>query len=312
MRRPWRDTQVVVVLAAGMLLRPVHAQTVTTFTSLQAWQAAVTQSWQFSTNFQSVTRDTYFQTETVSFGPFSLQQIGTDPTFGFFQNFIDVPPLQFTDNSGVTNAALFTKYGINTVEMTFSSPVFAWGANFYGAQTGELWNLVLTATGGGVVATVPVTVDTGFFGFVLSPAQGLNGVTFESQIQNPDPTVGQGAGLESITGAYIFIPTLVPSSQIAITASGLVYSRVTQTFNGTVTVKNVTSGTIEGPFQIVCGALPSGVTLANALGTYQGNPYVTMNVTSLAARQSATVNVQFSDPSNVLINVSPAVYSGGF
>jgi hypothetical protein len=299
-------------LAAGLMLRPAQAQTITTFTSLQTWQAAVASSWQFSQNFQSFTKDTYFQTAPVTAGTFSLQQVGQDPIFGLFQNFVDVPPLQFTDNGGTTNAAIYIKSGVSTVQMTFGAPVFAWGANFYGAETGELVNLVLTTPGGVVLVTVPVTVDTGFFGFVISPIEGLSQITFTSRISNPDASVGQGFGLVGVTGAYISSPIPVSLTQVVTTASGLAYSRVTQTFNGTVTIKNVSSSSIGGPFQIVFMSLPSGVTLTNALGTYKGNPYITVNVVTLGPGQSATVSVQFSNPSNVTINVSPVIYSGGF
>ena len=152
--------------------------------------------------FSEFTQDTYFQTVPVTAGPFTLEQVGHDPIFGDFRNFIDVPPLEFTDNSGVTNAAMYTKFGINTVDMTFSNPVIGWGANFFGAETGELENLVLMAPGGGVIDTIPVTVDTGFFGFVTNPTQPVGQIIFESRIDNPDPTVGQGFGLENVVGAY--------------------------------------------------------------------------------------------------------------
>lgn len=133
-------------------------------------------------------------------GPFTLLQVGHDPIFGDFRNYIDVPPLDFTDNSGVTNAAMYTKFGVNTVDMTFSTSIFAWGANFYGAESGELENLLITFSGGGT-QTIPVTVDTGFFGFVTSPLQSITTITFESRLNDPDPTVGQGFGLEDVVGA---------------------------------------------------------------------------------------------------------------
>jgi hypothetical protein len=152
------------VLALAVLLTPSGVRAQQTYTSLSTWQSAVTGSWLFTTSFQSFTQDTYFQTSAVNAGPFSLLQVGQDPVYGLFQNFIDVPPLQFADNSGVTNAALYTKYGVTTVTLTFSAPVYAWGANFYDAQSSELETMALTDTGDNLIADVPVTVDTGFFG----------------------------------------------------------------------------------------------------------------------------------------------------
>lgn len=302
---------VLVVLVLGVLSRPARAQTVDTFTSLADWQAVVAGNWQFSQNFQGFTQDAYFQTAALNCGQFSLQQTGVDPT-GLFQNFIDVPPLQFDDNSGGVNAAMYTKSGVVSDDMIFNAPVFAWGANFNGAQTGELVNLVITGSGGTVIATVPVTVNTGFFGFVISPSTNVSKVTFTSQITNPDASVGQGFGLENVTGAYVFAPAPVPVAQIATTASGLAFSRVSQSFSGTVTIKNATGNSLAGPFQSVFASLPVGVTLVNASGTFNGNPYITINAASLASGQSSTVGVQFSDPANAAIQASVANFSGDF
>lgn len=102
------------------------------------------------------------------------------------------------------------------------------------------------------------------------------------------------------------------SGEVSVTASGLTYSRVSQTFNGTVTIQNVSDRTIYGPFEIVFTALTSGVTLANATNTFNGLPYLTVPaLASLAPGQSATVNVQFKNPANKTINFAPVIYSGG-
>jgi len=98
-----------------------------------------------------------------------------------------------------------------------------------------------------------------------------------------------------------------------VTASGLVYSRVTRTFNGTVTITNGGGTAIDGPFQIVFLYPPVNVQLVNALGVVDGSPYITVPaVANLAPRQSATVNVQFNNPSNAKIQLIPIVYSGCF
>jgi hypothetical protein len=106
--------------------------------------------------------------------------------------------------------------------------------------------------------------------------------------------------------------TLVLPSQVSTTASGLAYSRVTQTFNGTVTLKNISGSAISGPLQIIFTGLPATVTLANATGKLAGTPYLTVQTASLASGQSITVNVQFKNPSNATVNVTPAIYFGSF
>ena len=101
------------------------------------------------------------------------------------------------------------------------------------------------------------------------------------------------------------------SGEVSVTSSGLVYSHVTRTFSGTVTVKNTSGQSIAGPIEIVLTNLTAGVTLVNATGTSAGNSYITVLASgSLAAGQSANVAVRFSDPSNALIHFTPVVYSG--
>jgi hypothetical protein len=117
---------------------------------------------------------------------------------------------------------------------------------------------------------------------------------------------------ESITVADIpaFGPANV-SGEVSVTSSGLVYSHLTRTFSGTVTVLNTSGQSIAGPIEIVLTNLTSGVTLLDATGTFVGNPYIAVLASgSLAAGQSANVSVRFSDPSNALIQFTPVVYSG--
>jgi uncharacterized protein len=78
-----------------------------------------------------------------------------------------------------------------------------------------------------------------------------------------------------------------------------------------VTITNISSGAISGPFQILFTGLTAGVTLVNATGDFSGSPFLTVAaVASLASGQSATVSVQFQDPSFGTINFTPVIYSG--
>lgn len=127
---------------------------------------------------------------------------------------------------------------------------------------------------------------------------------------------GSDASRSPSVGSPVSIPapTLIaqlPNTQISTTASGLVYSRVSQTFNGTVTINNVSTSTFTGPFQIFFTSLTAGVVLNNPTGAYNSTSYVTVPaVTMLGPGQSAAVNVQFENPSNATITFTPAVYSG--
>lgn len=127
----------------------------------------------------------------------------------------------------------------------------------------------------------PVTLGSGFSGVTIT---GINGVPF---------------------------PPAVPAGQLSTTASGLAYSRVTQTFDGTVTVNNISSAAISGPIQIVLFGITDGVTLANETSDLSGTPYITVpDSTTLAPGQSVTVNVQFQNPSDATIDFTPVIYAG--
>jgi hypothetical protein len=93
------------------------------------------------------------------------------------------------------------------------------------------------------------------------------------------------------SGTYdngVTLPPVVPSSQIDTTASGLAYSRLSQTFNGTVTVKNISSSAVSGPLQIVFFGTPVGVTLTNATANLSSTPYMTVPaIASLGSWASA-------------------------
>jgi hypothetical protein len=105
---------------------------------------------------------------------------------------------------------------------------------------------------------------------------------------------------------------LIPPSQVVTTASGLAYSRVTKTFNGTLTVKNVSEKPINGPLQVLFTDMSTDSTLLDATGTLAGTPYLTLQVASLAPGQSLTIAIRFQNASMSSINFTPAVYSGSF
>jgi hypothetical protein len=125
-------------------------------------------------------------------------------------------------------------------------------------------------------------------------------------------TTAYGVGtVFELTDTGFVVPVALPPSEVATTGSGLVYSRVSQTFNGTVTITNVTSNPISGPFSLLFTRLTAGVTLANAQGTYSGSPFLTVpGLENLAAGKSATVGVELQNPSLGVMDFTPVLYSG--
>jgi probable HAF family extracellular repeat protein len=146
-------------------------------------------------------------------------------------------------------------------------------------------------------------------GWTLVEATGINDV---GQITGFGTTNGGTLGHSPVHAFRLDPPAVLPPSQVATTASGLAYSRVTQTFNGTVTITNIGSAAIAGPLQVLFSGLPTNVTLMNATGNFSSRlPYLAVPAPAgLAPGQSVSVTVQLRNPSNATINFSPVIYSG--
>jgi hypothetical protein len=89
--------------------------------------------------------------------------------------------------------------------------------------------------------------------------------------------------------------------------------RSTEYRNGRMTVRNISEEKYLRPAASVLTDLPPGVTLANATGTYLGNPYITIpGVTTLKPGDAASVEVEFNNLSNVKVGFTPVTYAGQF
>lgn len=109
----------------------------------------------------------------------------------------------------------------------------------------------------------------------------------------------------------LLTPAATIVKDVSITSTGFLYSRVTRTFNGAISITNTGSQPTPASLQLVLTSLAAGVTLENASGTFDGNPFITIpGVTTLAPGQSVAVGVKFSDPAKTLITFTPVIYSG--
>jgi hypothetical protein len=95
---------------------------------------------------------------------------------------------------------------------------------------------------------------------------------------------------------------LVETGDIAITKYGLVENKKTKLWTGAIKLTNTGDATISGPIYVLF-SLPPGAILENAAGTYDGMPYLKLNVSSLAVGASVGVAVVFNT------DVNPAAYS---
>jgi hypothetical protein len=109
-------------------------------------------------------------------------------------------------------------------------------------------------------------------------------------------------------------PTNV-TGQVQITFSGFVSSRQSKQYQQSVTIKNTSGSTIDGPIYLVLDNLSSNATLIKAAGTTQnepplGSPYIQVTASSLAPGATAVNVLVFSDPSNGAITYIYRVLAG--
>lgn len=150
---------------------------------------------------------------------------------------------------------------------------------------------------------------TTYTGTIADGGRDTGGIIQNKSTFALNPGGTGGVTITSINGVQL--PPVVRPGLVATTASGLAYSRVSQTFTGTVTLKNISGSPISGPLQILFFGMPANVTLVNATANLSGTPYLTVPATaSLAPGQSVTVSVQLKNPSNATINFTPVIYSG--
>lgn len=170
----------------------------------------------------------------------------------------------------------------------------------------------------------PDAGDSLSFATTAGPAKGS--VTYSNSARTATYTSNAGAsgsdaftyrstdqgGLSATATVTLNIQPVDVTAQTILTSTGLMFSRTTHLYVGTVTVKNSTGQTIPGPVQLVFHNVTAGVTMANATGTTAGgDPYLTVvGNGGLAAGQSVTLTMQFNNPGNVLIKATNQVYSG--
>jgi len=100
------------------------------------------------------------------------------------------------------------------------------------------------------------------------------------------------------------------SSQVSVTQTGFARNRATGLWVATLTVKNTGGATLTGPLEVAFTNLTSGVAMTNNTGTYGGSYYITVATGSLAPGASASVSVQFTNPSNGFIGYTAVTYNG--
>jgi len=100
------------------------------------------------------------------------------------------------------------------------------------------------------------------------------------------------------------------SGQVSLTQTGFGRNRSTGIYSATLTVTNTSAATINGPIEVVFTNISPNATMVNYTGTRNGSPYMAVTPGALAPGASASVTVQFTNPSNGFITYNTTVNSG--
>jgi polygalacturonase len=166
------------------------------------------------------------------------------------------------------------------------------------ALTGNTFNATFPGTGDTLAVTIPASDLT------------IGTHTFSVTSYSGDANYTVPAALQTFGAYTVNVAPLNVTSSVSITSSGLGYNRITKTGTATITAKNTSSATINGPLQLLMTISNPAVTPANATGTYQGSPYWT-NTGSLAPGASVSFVVSFTYALGTTFTTVSSLYSGG-
>ena len=232
----------------------------------------------------------------------------------------------FTDNSGILNPAIYNEVtGLGSPKANLLVPALVnWQVVSLGTGSiqdgsiGVAYHQTITASGG----TGDKTITFAITGNTKPADLGLAFTASTNQLTITGTPRAAGIITFSMTATDLLGGTAMQSytltinpenvtGQVSLSESGLVYSRATQLFGGTITLTNTGTTAIGSTVEVVLTGLPSGVTLANASGyTADGNPYILVALPddTLAAGQSINFTVLFSNPKKLSFQYGTSIF----
>jgi len=200
--------------------------------------------------------------------------------------------LRAIDNAGNISALATSSFGIDVTPPVVAVTGVTQGAIYTYGNVPTAGCTTTDALSG--VATMATVSTTG--------GNGHGTGRFTAACSGATDKAGNAAQPVSVT--YDVIADM--SSNVGVSA---LYTATTYT-TGMLVVKNTSASPVYGPLQVVLTNLTAGVTLTNASGTYQGNYYITVPVNTLNPGQSASVQLQFSNPNHARVTFTPVTYAG--
>lgn len=159
--------------------------------------------------------------------------------------------------------------------------------------------LTLQTTG---LDTVDDTNEVAFIGGTPAEAGDFS---YLLRVEDANGNIGQREVTMHIGAAG---QSIDETANATVTSSPFTYNRATRLFSGTVTV--TARALLQAPLFVVLTQLPAGITVTNAQGTLPSGPWGELSTTPIAAGQTISFPVVFSDPTNVRMSFVVKLYAG--
>jgi hypothetical protein len=168
----------------------------------------------------------------------------------------------------------------------------------------------------GVPQTAPFSQDEEFSGNIdithLMDSSTLSAGGPNERWYLMDDQQHYGIGGEKAEGGQLLVVhDIAPLNNVTVKRGGIVRDRRTGKFVQTITITNPHAETLGGSFYLALDSLSPNATLFNATGTTAAytpaSPYITVTTGDLAPGASATVNLQFTNPTSGAITYTSRV-----
>lgn len=169
----------------------------------------------------------------------------------------------------------------------------------------------------GIAATAPFNNDEEFSGNIditdIMAGSILNtGAPGERWYLMDDQNHYAIAGEKVQGGQLIMVHDIAPVNNVTVTRGGIVRDRRTGKYAQKVTITNNNANALDGSFVLALDSLSPTATLSNSAGVTAayaplGSPYITVSGSPLAAGASASVTLQFNNPTNAAISYTSRV-----
>ncbi|MFN0122728.1 MAG: FG-GAP repeat domain-containing protein [Blastocatellia bacterium] len=129
-------------------------------------------------------------------------------------------------------------------------------------------------------------------------------------IYNVTLRVTDAGGLSALVTLPVRVEQKDLSANLSFFSTGLIYSRATRSFSGTLRITNVGPTPLTGPFRLELANLTTGTLLQNAMGDHCGAPFLSLaGAQQLDPGQTISVYLRFRNTSGALINYTPRLYA---